>query len=335
MTDHTQQTKKNGHYLAEQVTKVVHNTLKNLVQKGLLPWPDIYSTEFWHIVHENGYDEIILKKNKPPAVPGQMVEGFLEQTDHILDGVKDTVRSFKSDAREHVDSITAGLKSLEQKVQHDQELKGEIKQIQEHKEALSLHIAQAEKELVEQAGFINGLQKKLHIDHLTGLNNRQALETDLKKEMAKARRYQSSLSVIMIDIDRFREVNDSYGYQIGNNVLQKLADIFRNAVREVDGIYRYGGENFIILAPHTNCREGMILAERIRKRVARHVFTVKRKGHRLTVKASLGITELNLEDSVDSLLVRTDKALYKAKTSGRNRVVSLYSENPQSNNTTT
>ncbi|MCD4754845.1 MAG: diguanylate cyclase [Deltaproteobacteria bacterium] len=334
MTDHTQQTKKNGHYLAEQVTKVVHNTLKNLVQKELLPWPDIYSTEFWHVVHENGYDEIILKKTKPPTVPGQMLEGFLEQTDQILDGVKDTVKSFTSDARKHLDSITASLKSLEQKVQHNQELKGEIKQLQEYNKALSLHIAQAEKELMEQAGFINSLQKKLRIDHLTGLNNRQALETDLKKEMAKARRYQFPLSVIMIDLDRFREVNDSYGYQIGNNVLQKLADILRSAVREVDGIYRYGGENFIILTPHTNCRDGMILAERIRKRVARHVFAVKRKGHRLTVKASLGITELNLEDTVDSLLIRTDKALYKAKTSGRNRVVSLCSENSQSNNTT-
>ncbi len=333
MTDHAPQTKKGEHYLVEQVTKVVRNTLKNLVQKELLPWPDIYSTEFWHVVHENGYDEIILKKIKPPTVPSQMVEGFLEQTDQILDGVKDTVSSFASDAKEHVNSITADLKSLEQKVQHDQELKGKIKQLQEYNKALLLHIAQAEKELMEQAGFINGLQNKLRIDHLTGLNNRRALEIDLKKEIANARRYQFPLSIIMIDLDCFKEVNDSYGYQIGNKVLQKLADILRNAVREVDGVYRYGGENFVILTPHTNCQDGMTLAERLRKRVARHVFTVKRKGHRLTVKASLGVAELNLEDTVDSLLIRTNRALYKAKTSGRNRVVGLCGKNSQSNNT--
>ncbi|MEA3386582.1 MAG: GGDEF domain-containing protein [Thermodesulfobacteriota bacterium] len=331
MTDHTP--KRGKHYLAEHITKVVRNTLKNLVQKELLAWPDIYSTEFWHVVYENGYDEIILKKIKPPTVPSQMVEEFLEQTDQILDGVKDTVSSFESDAKEYVNSISAGLKSLEQKVQHDQELKGEIKQLLEYNETLSVHITQVEKEFMEQAGFIKGLQKKLRIDHLTGLNNRRALETDLIGEIAKARRYQFPLSVIMIDIDSFREVNDSYGYQIGNNVLQKLADILRSAVREVDGIYRYGGENFVILIPHTNCRDGITLAERIRKRVARYVFTVKRKGHRLTVKASLGVTELNLEDTVDSLLIRTDKALHKAKTSGKNRVVGLCSENSQSNNT--
>ena len=331
MTDHAP--KKGEHYLAEQVTKVVRNTLKNLVQKGLLPWPDIYSTEFWHVVHENGYDEIILKKTKPPTVPGQMLEGFLEQTDQILDGVKDTVSSFASDAKEHVIAITAGLKSLEQKVQHDQEIKGKIKQLQEYNEALSVHIAQAEKDLMEQAGFIKGLQKKLRIDHLTGLDSRRALETDLKKEIAKARRYQFPLSIIMIDLDHFKEVNDSYGYRIGNNVLQKLADILRNAVREVDGVYRYGGENFVILTPHTDCQDGMTLAERLRKRVARHVFTVKRKGYRLTVKASLGVTELNLEDTVDSLLIRTDRALYKAKSSGRNRVVGLCGENSRSDNT--
>ncbi len=331
MTDHTP--KKNENYLAGQVTQVVRNTIKNLVQKGLLPWPDIYSTEFWHVVYENGYDEIILKKTKPPTVPSQMVEGFLEQTDQILDGVKDTVSSFASDAKENVDSITIGLKFLEQKVQYDQELKGEIKQVLEHNEVLSTHIAQAEKELMEHAGFIKGLQKKLRIDHLTGLNNRIALETDLKKEIAKARRYQFPLSIIMIDLDHFKDVNDHYGYQIGNNVLQKLADILRNTVREVDNIYRYGGENFVILIPHTNCQNGMTLAERLRKRVARHVFTVKQKGHRLTVKASLGVTELDLEDTVDSLLIRTDRALYKAKTSGRNRVVGLYGENSQSDNT--
>ena len=255
------------------------------------------------------------------------------KTDQILDGVKDTVSSFASDAREHVIAITAGMKSLEQKVQHDQELKGKIKQLLEYNETLSVHIAQAEKEFMEQAGFVKGLQKKLRIDHLTGLNNRGALETDLIGEIAKARRYQLPLSVIMIDIDRFREVNDFYGYRIGNNVLQKLADILRNTVRDVDGIYRYGGENFVILIPHTNCRDGITLAERLRKRVARHIFAVKQKGHRLTVTASLGVTELNLEDTVDSLLIRTDKALHKAKTSGKNRVVGLCSENSQSDNT--
>jgi diguanylate cyclase len=330
MTEHTQQTKKIEHYLAWQVTQVVRNTIKNLVRKGLLPWPDIYSTEFWHVVYENGYDEIILKKTKPPTVPSQMVEGFLEQTDQILDDVKDTVSSFASDAKENVDGITISLKFLEQKVQHDQELKGEIKQLLEYNETLLANIAQIEKEFVEHTGFIKDLQKKLRIDHLTGLNNRRALETDLKKEIAKARRYQFPLSIIMIDLDHFKDVNDSYGYQIGNNVLQKLADILRNTTREIDGIYRYGGENFIIMIPYTNCQDGMTLAERLRKRVAGHVFIVKRKGYRLTVKASLGVAELNLEDTVDSLLVRANRALYKAKTSGKDRVVGLCGKNPQS-----
>ena len=193
-----------------------------------------------------------------------------------------------------------------------------------------MHIAQIEKELVQHVGFIKDLQKKLRIDHLTGLNNRRALETDLKKEIAKARRYQFPLSIIIIDLDHFKDVNDFYGYQVGNNVLQKLADILRNTAREIDGIYRYGGENFAILTPHTNCQDGMTLAERLRKRVARHVFTAKQKGHRLTVNASLGVAELNLEDAVDSLLVRANKALYKAETSGKNRVVGLCGKNPQS-----
>jgi diguanylate cyclase len=331
MTDHTP--KKNENYLAAQVTEVVLNSLRNLVQKGLLPWPDIYATEFWHVVYDNGYDEIILKKTMPPTVPSQKVEGFLEQTDQILDGVTDTVGSFASDAKEQVNSITASLKSLEQKVQYDQELKGEIKQVQEHNKILSDHIARAETELMEHVCFIKGLQKKLRIDHLTGLNNRIALETDLKKEIAKSKRYQFPLSIIMIDLDHFKDVNDYYGYQIGNNVLQKLADILLNTVRDVDGIYRYGGENFVILIPHTNCQYAMILAERLRKRVARHVFTVKQKGYRLTVKASFGVAELNLEDTVDSLLVRADKALHKAKTSGRNRIVGLCGKNSRLNNT--
>ena len=163
----------------------------------------------------------------------------------------------------------------------------------------------------------------MHIDQLTGLRNRRALETDLQKEIARARRYQFPLSAIMINLDQFREVSDSYGHKIGDEVLQKVAEILRQTVREVDCIYRYGDEKFVVLTPHISCVDGITLAERIRKRLERHIFTVRRRGYRLTIKASLGISELDIRDTPATLLIRANRALYRCKTSEGNKIVAL------------
>lgn len=150
-------------------------------------------------------------------------------------------------------------------------------------------------------------------DQLTKLYNRRELDKNLELHTALCKRYKTPFSVIMIDIDKFKEVNDLYGHQVGDSVLQKMAELLKMRVRETDIVGRWGGEEFLILLPNTTLEQGLIIAESLRKCVAAYKFeTVGNK------TISLGVSEY--KDSVQEIIKRADDALYKAKEDGRNRV---------------
>ncbi len=158
-------------------------------------------------------------------------------------------------------------------------------------------------------------------DGLTGVNNRRHFMSILASEFARARRYQSPLSCVMIDLDNFKLVNDSHGHLVGDHVLTAVAKAIVAAVRDSDIVARYGGEEFIILLPETEPGGARELAERCRELVANTQIT-GRSGP-LSVTASMGISSYPGAgiDSVDDLVGAADLALYAAKDGGRNRVV--------------
>ncbi|MBF0275153.1 MAG: GGDEF domain-containing protein, partial [Nitrospinae bacterium] len=135
-------------------------------------------------------------------------------------------------------------------------------------------------------------------------------------------RFQEKTTFIMFDIDHFKKFNDNYGHQVGDKVLQTVARLVQNNIRKTDYLFRYGGEEFSVILTKTNIKDGTKLAEIMRAALANHVF--KFKGERVSVNISLGVTPLKAGDTVASLIERGDKALYKAKENGRNRVEVLY-----------
>jgi len=153
-------------------------------------------------------------------------------------------------------------------------------------------------------------------DVLTGLFNRRAIEEYLKEEMGRFARNGSPFSVIMLDIDHFKNVNDTYGHNAGDDVLVKLGVIVLRIIRMTDRFGRWGGEEFILLLPETQSGDASILAERIRKQVAETKYD-----NALSLTVSLGVAEHRSEESLTMLLQRVDAALYRAKEEGRNRVV--------------
>ena len=162
-------------------------------------------------------------------------------------------------------------------------------------------------------------------DPLTGVSNRRMLEVDLKKHGKLAKRYNKKLSLIMIDIDNFKGVNDTYGHPAGDEVLRRLALLILRNIRETDTLYRYGGEEFAVLCPETDKEGAFELAERIREAVRREKFTVGRN-RVVHITVSLGVASFP-EDTRDpeDLLAVADLSLYKAKTEGRNRTSLLVS----------
>jgi diguanylate cyclase (GGDEF)-like protein len=158
-------------------------------------------------------------------------------------------------------------------------------------------------------------------DGLTGLLNHRTLHERLKHEFDRSRRYGSPLSLIMLDIDLFKRVNDTYGHIQGDQVLRDMADILRTSTREVDLLARYGGDEYVVILPETKLEFGSLLAERIRVAVKEHAFHIS--GIDIHVTISLGVTTFPHPDvtSKDDLISRADTALYEAKHSGLDRVI--------------
>ncbi len=154
------------------------------------------------------------------------------------------------------------------------------------------------------------------IDELTGLNNRHSLETKLSAEMERASRYHEPLSIILFDIDHFKHVNDTWGHQVGDEVLKHVARITRDLVREPDDIFRWGGEEFLLVAPHTSLAGAITLAQKLRASFASTVFPEVG-----AVTASFGVAQSLPGENRDDWFKRADRALYRAKNTGRDRVV--------------
>jgi diguanylate cyclase (GGDEF)-like protein/PAS domain S-box-containing protein len=155
-------------------------------------------------------------------------------------------------------------------------------------------------------------------DPLTGLFNRRKLHQELEREIKVARRYHHDLSLMMLDIDRFKALNDTFGHKTGDEILKGLSNLMRRMLREADTISRYGGEEFIVLLPNTGTEEAIGVSERLRKAVEEN--SIQWIDENQTITVSIGVTTYKNDEDMDSLIKRADEALYLAKSKGRNRV---------------
>jgi diguanylate cyclase (GGDEF)-like protein/PAS domain S-box-containing protein len=174
--------------------------------------------------------------------------------------------------------------------------------------------------MIENIRLFRKTQEQAIVDQVSNTYNRRYFDQKVKDEFVRAARYDRTMSLIVVDIDRFKNINDTYGHQQGDVILREAAGIFKRSSREIDIICRYGGDEFVILLPETGFEEARIKAEKLRKLVAATKFTniVKKKPFKLTV--SLGVTSnTNCPDEI-TLFRRADEALYDAKRAGRNRV---------------
>ncbi len=187
-----------------------------------------------------------------------------------------------------------------------------------------LELDKNRKELVQSKRKIekqNERLKELSItDGLTGLYNHRHFQNMLKREFAMVRRSSSDLSCFMIDLDYFKDVNDTFGHTFGDFVLQRFAQLLKDAVRETDILARYGGEEFALLLPHTSLEGALVLAEKFRKRAEECVY--ENDGHTKRVTASVGVASYRTHhpSSSSDLVTFADQALYRAKAEGRNQV---------------
>ncbi|RLJ70784.1 diguanylate cyclase (GGDEF)-like protein [Hydrogenivirga caldilitoris] len=166
-------------------------------------------------------------------------------------------------------------------------------------------------------GYIESLIKELkflaEIDTLTGVYNRRKIEEILEGEIERSKRYGNPLSVILIDIDNFKQLNDTYGHQTGDMVLKEIVSVIRESLRKTDYLGRLGGEEFLVILPETTPERAKLVAERIRKDIENLDLRVGK------ITVSAGVTGLKKGDTVETLMNRVDRAMYLAKEKGKNR----------------
>ncbi len=159
------------------------------------------------------------------------------------------------------------------------------------------------------------------LDPLTLVGNRAALNSSLKRELQLANRQHQQLSLLMIDVDHFKKINDDYGHHRGDLILCEIAKTIQSVCRSTDSIFRYGGEEFVVLLSNTNSTGADIIAERIRQQIAN--TQIFHNGNAISMTVSIGISSHHGGDheNVEALFERADKALYNAKQAGRNRTI--------------
>jgi len=170
--------------------------------------------------------------------------------------------------------------------------------------------------------------KKLSVtDGLTGISNRPNMEQVLRSEFERSMRYGAPLSVVLLDVDHFKGVNDTYGHQKGDEILVAFASLLKKFCRANDTAARYGGEEFLMILPQSNAQGAFKIAERVREEMMKLNFTGN-ESH-FSVTTSCGVVELDRDfiKNTDELVTMADQALYEAKNSGRNKTVIGHSEN--------
>ncbi|MES9964610.1 MAG: GGDEF domain-containing protein [Candidatus Sedimenticola sp. 20ELBAFRAG] len=223
-----------------------------------------------------------------------------------------------SDLDELKTTVSERLDLLQERLrEHRTEEDQRVERFEQDIVSLKSRLQDMEQESLDLKQKVDQARTQAFTDALTGLNNRHAFDVRMEQEYARWKRYQSQLSMIVLDVDLFKKVNDTYGHHAGDKVLHIIGEQIGRMLRDADFPARYGGEEFVVLLPEVDLQGAREVAEKIRLAVEEKGFHAGDR--QVTITVSCGVAQLDEGDSEASLFQRADKALYQAKSSGRNR----------------
>ncbi|MFT5550509.1 MAG: diguanylate cyclase, partial [Candidatus Azotimanducaceae bacterium] len=256
----------------------------------------------------NDFEEQASGRNDTLSLRKLVQSGIIMIKENV-NAVQD-ITQLKTVVGNNIDSIRDGVENfvLRANQRHDA--------TKTRNEKLSNQIIQMEQETEKLQQNLVENRKKLLYDTLTGVRSRLAYNEQIVQELARWNRYGTTFSYAILDIDHFKQVNDTYGHNAGDKALRLIAQLMQKQIRKSDTLFRIGGEEFVLLLTNTSAAQAEPLITKLRKGVADSGFHFKQKRVALTLSA--GITESTAEDDIQSMYERADAALYRAKDAGRN-----------------
>ena len=277
---------------------------------GFIAYKASSSEEALGILRDNPV-EVVITDIILPGIDG------LELTKRIKDTYEGTdviVMTGYSGDYSYEEAITKGASDLVFKPVRFEELLLRLKRVLNERQ-----LANERTEMMEK------LQKLAITDGLTDLHNSRHFYTQVEQEIERSNRYNHPLALLLLDIDLFKDYNDTFGHLEGDKVLQEIGKIITACLRRMDTAYRYGGEEFTILLPETKAGEAITVAERIRTGISDLRFTPV-PGKRVSITVSIGVTEYIRDEAISDFVQRADKAMYQSKREGRNRTSPLFGD---------
>ncbi len=251
----------------------------------------------------------------------QRVGGLVDEVSSKLDAATSHTRDYSA----RLSSLGQGLSSIMEPsdlVAMVRELEHQTELMRNRAEKLETELERNSREIVHLKDDLATARRLATTDPLTGLGNRKLFNDIFAQEVERSIAEGTPLSLLVADIDHFKQFNDRHGHQIGDAVLKLVADKLKRSVKGRDTVARYGGEEFVVMLPDTEQASAASLADQLRTEIAKSRLVVRNKGQDLgKVTISIGVAEFRSEETPDCCFRRADEALYQAKNTGRNRVV--------------
>jgi diguanylate cyclase (GGDEF)-like protein len=281
--------------MKSMIEEIVSETLKELQKAGKNAYPLYYKNVFNSLAKEDGLEldpKLILEDNN-------INEKLLETTKSTTEFISRNNQELKRESKNLVENI---------EINNEEETK---KNVKEFENKLLSKLEQYQKKIDELNKELGKAYRDLHIDSLTKAYNRKALEEHLNKILEAGKNKNLNLFVMVLDLDYFKEINDTYGHLIGDFVLIKFVQIIKNIIRKEDKIYRFGGDEFVIIFNRIEEKNIMKIANKIVEKVAS--TKLKYKDNLISLTTSIGVTCYKSGDTIESILKRADGAVYKSK----------------------
>jgi len=287
--------------------------LENVVRKGV------------RIIPANGLGKEIEEFFDRQIIEQQFLQEEKDIVKIMLLEVTETITSILSNSSGFETDIGTCVKKIEtaDNIQDILQLKdvfvGEMQKVREHSHTLNKELEEHKKNSIVLAEKLEQSQAQALVDPLTNVLNRSAYNLKMVQLTHEFKRYNEEWALLMLDIDRFKKFNDDFGHKLGDKVLKSVAGTVRDTIRVSDQIFRYGGEEFVVILSRINAKTATQLAKKICRQVEKDYFVDGDKKFQVTI--SIGGAIISKDDTETSLFERADKAMYRAKNNGRNQVV--------------